>query len=84
MKLLQDVTLIILAFCAVISLLVGLSTDGLTNGWYDSAGIAFSIIIVVLVTATSDYQQSLQVSSLQSFLSVFSSLFLMFLSLHAL
>ncbi|CAM6092805.1 unnamed protein product [Calypogeia fissa] len=56
----QDLTLQILFFCAFISFGVGIATEGLKEGWYDGTGILFSIILVVLVTALSDYQQSLQ------------------------
>jgi Ca2+-transporting ATPase len=56
----QDLTLIILFFCAIVSFTVGIVTDGIKEGWYDGAGILSSIILVVLVTAFSDYQQSLQ------------------------
>ncbi|KAE8688901.1 Calcium-transporting ATPase 3, plasma membrane-type [Hibiscus syriacus] len=57
---LQDLTLIILMICAVISIGVGLATEGWPKGVYDGAGILLSIILVVLVTAISDYRQSLQ------------------------
>ncbi|KAA3449434.1 Autoinhibited Ca2+-ATPase 11 isoform 1 [Gossypium australe] len=57
---LQDLTLIILMICAVISIGVGLATEGWPKGMYDGAGILLSIILVVLVTAISDYRQSLQ------------------------
>ncbi|XVE75572.1 hypothetical protein DITRI_Ditri12bG0104400 [Diplodiscus trichospermus] len=56
----QDLTLIILMICAVISIGVGLATEGWPKGMYDGAGILLSIILVVLVTAISDYRQSLQ------------------------
>jgi len=56
----QDLTLMILALCAVVSLVIGIVTEGWREGWYDGAGIAFSILLVVFVTATSDYRQSLQ------------------------
>lgn len=59
----QDVTLMILMVCALASIAVGIPTEGLAEGWYDGAGILFSITLVVLVTATSDYQQSLQAPS---------------------
>ncbi|KAG6552449.1 hypothetical protein Mapa_006010 [Marchantia paleacea] len=62
----QDLTLMILAVCALISLAVGIPTEGLQEGWYDGAGIGFSIILVVLVTAASDYQQSLQFRDLDA------------------
>ncbi|GMI77132.1 autoinhibited Ca2+-ATPase 11 [Hibiscus trionum] len=57
---LQDLTLIILMICAVTSIGVGLATEGWPKGVYDGAGILLSIILVVLVTAISDYRQSLQ------------------------
>ncbi|GJP36179.1 hypothetical protein CLOM_g20703 [Closterium sp. NIES-68] len=56
----QDMTLWILAVCAVVSLLVGIITEGWQEGWYDGVGILMSILLVVFVTATSDYRQSLQ------------------------
>eukprot|EP00271_Cylindrocystis_brebissonii_P003606 TRINITY_DN1476_c0_g1_i1.p1 TRINITY_DN1476_c0_g1~~TRINITY_DN1476_c0_g1_i1.p1 ORF type:complete len:1076 (+),score=253.31 TRINITY_DN1476_c0_g1_i1:223-3450(+) len=62
----QDVTLIILAVCAIISIAVGIPTEGLAEGWYDGGGIAFSVILVVVVTATSDYKQSLQFRELDA------------------
>eukprot|EP00850_Spirogloea_muscicola_P010009 SM000057S18439 [mRNA] locus=s57:592183:598957:+ [translate_table: standard] len=62
----QDVTLLILAVCAVTSLAVGIPTEGWQEGWYDGAGIGFSVAIVVLVTAVSDYQQSLQFRELEN------------------
>jgi len=44
--------------CAVVSLVVGLATKGWPKGIYDGLGIIFSILLVVLVTASSDYKQS--------------------------
>ncbi|OMP06013.1 Cation-transporting P-type ATPase [Corchorus capsularis] len=57
---LQDLTLIILMACAVLSIGVGLGTEGWPKGMYDGLGILLSIILVVMVTAISDYRQSLQ------------------------
>ncbi|XP_058000286.1 calcium-transporting ATPase 8, plasma membrane-type [Hevea brasiliensis] len=54
----QDYTLIILVVAAVISLALGIHTEGIKRGWYDGAGIAFAVIIVIVVTAISDYRQS--------------------------
>ncbi|KAL8542199.1 hypothetical protein ACS0TY_003168 [Phlomoides rotata] len=56
----QDLTLIMLVVCAVISLGVGISTEGWPKGMYDGIGIILCIILVVMVTAISDYKQSLQ------------------------
>ncbi|XP_057957621.1 calcium-transporting ATPase 2, plasma membrane-type [Malania oleifera] len=57
---LQDMTLMILAACAVMSLLVGIIMEGWPQGAHDGLGIVASILLVVFVTATSDYRQSLQ------------------------
>ncbi|XP_058107272.1 putative calcium-transporting ATPase 11, plasma membrane-type [Magnolia sinica] len=57
---LQDLTLIILMVCAVVSIGVGLATEGWPKGMYDGLGILVSIFLVVIVTAISDYRQSLQ------------------------
>ncbi|KAI3870635.1 hypothetical protein MKW92_025042 [Papaver armeniacum] len=61
---LQDTTLIILAFCAFVSLMVGIATEGWPQGAHDGLGIVASILLVVFVTATSDYRQSLQFKDL--------------------
>lgn len=57
---LQDLTLIILMVCAVVSIGVGIGTEGWPKGMYDGLGILISIFLVVIVTAISDYKQSLQ------------------------
>ncbi|KAL7608208.1 calcium-transporting ATPase 2, plasma membrane-type isoform X1 [Lactuca sativa] len=57
---LHDMTLMILAMCAFVSLIVGIATEGWPKGAHDGLGIVASILLVVFVTATSDYRQSLQ------------------------
>ncbi|XP_042412178.1 calcium-transporting ATPase 10, plasma membrane-type-like isoform X4 [Zingiber officinale] len=61
---LQDTTLIILAVCAFVSLIVGITMEGWPKGAHDGLGIVASILLVVFVTATSDYRQSLQFKDL--------------------
>lgn len=61
---LQDLTLIILMICAVVSVVVGLATEGWPRGMYDGVGIILSVFLVVAVTAISDYRQSLQFKDL--------------------
>ncbi|PUZ52100.1 hypothetical protein GQ55_6G243600 [Panicum hallii var. hallii] len=61
---LHDMTLMILAACALVSLLVGIATEGWPHGAHDGLGIVASILLVVFVTATSDYRQSLQFKDL--------------------
>ncbi|KAH7654897.1 P-type ATPase protein [Dioscorea alata] len=63
---LQDLTLIILMVCAAISVVVGLATEGWPKGMYDGLGIILSILLVVVVTAVSDYKQSLQFKALDA------------------
>ncbi|CAK7342676.1 unnamed protein product [Dovyalis caffra] len=57
---LHDLTLIILMICALVSIGVGIGTEGWPKGMYDGLGIILSILLVVMVTAISDYNQSLQ------------------------
>ncbi|KAL7131660.1 hypothetical protein ABFS83_12G018900 [Erythranthe nasuta] len=61
---LHDMTLMILAVCAFFSLIVGIATEGWPGGAHDGLGIVASILLVVFVTATSDYRQSLQFKDL--------------------
>ncbi|RLN29197.1 putative calcium-transporting ATPase 4, plasma membrane-type [Panicum miliaceum] len=63
---LQDMTLIILMVCALISAVVGLASEGFPKGIYDGLGIILSILLVVMVTAISDYRQSLQFKELDN------------------
>ncbi|XP_019456853.1 PREDICTED: calcium-transporting ATPase 9, plasma membrane-type-like [Lupinus angustifolius] len=62
----QDLTLIILIIAAVVSLVLGIKTEGLEEGWYDGGSIAFAVILVIVVTAVSDYRQSLQFKNLNA------------------
>ncbi|KAK3122188.1 hypothetical protein QOZ80_8BG0666200 [Eleusine coracana subsp. coracana] len=56
----QDLTLVILMVAAAISLTLGMSTEGVEEGWYDGGSIVLAVFLVILVTAISDYRQSLQ------------------------
>ncbi|CAD6235005.1 unnamed protein product [Miscanthus lutarioriparius] len=56
----QDMTLLLLAFGAFISVVIGLATEGWPSGMYDGLGIMLTIFLVVMITAASDYKQSLQ------------------------
>ncbi|XP_056166527.1 calcium-transporting ATPase 10, plasma membrane-type-like isoform X1 [Syzygium oleosum] len=60
----QDLTLIILIIAAVASLVLGIKTEGIKEGWYDGASITFAVLLVIIVTAISDYRQSLQFQNL--------------------
>ena len=63
---LHDLTLIILMVCAVVSIGVGIPTEGWPKGLYDGLGIVLSIVLVVMVTAISDFKQSLEFKDLDS------------------
>ncbi|KAK8581366.1 hypothetical protein V6N12_071594 [Hibiscus sabdariffa] len=60
----QDLTLIILIVAAAVSLVLGIKTEGLEEGWYDGGSIFLAVFLVIVVTATSDYRQSLQFQNL--------------------
>lgn len=60
----QDLTLIILIIAAAVSLALGIKTEGIKEGWYDGGSIVFAVLLVILVTAISDYRQSLQFQNL--------------------
>ena len=62
----QDLTLIILIIAAAVSLVLGIKTEGLEQGWYDGGSIAFAVLLVIVVTAVSDYRQSLQFQNLNA------------------
>ncbi|XP_054781751.1 calcium-transporting ATPase 9, plasma membrane-type-like isoform X2 [Prosopis cineraria] len=62
----QDLTLIILIIAAAVSLVLGIKTEGLKEGWYDGGSIAFAVFLVIVVTAVSDYRQSLQFQNLNA------------------
>ncbi|KAJ6387874.1 hypothetical protein OIU77_026440 [Salix suchowensis] len=57
---LHDLTLVILMVCAVVSIGVGIATEGWPDGMYDGVGIVMCILLVVMVTAITDYKQALQ------------------------
>ncbi|KAL0726998.1 hypothetical protein Bca4012_023091 [Brassica carinata] len=57
-------TLIVLVFAAMASLLLQIKTKTINHGWYDEAGIIVAVILVIFVTAVSNYNQSLQFEKL--------------------
>ncbi|XP_061361513.1 calcium-transporting ATPase 8, plasma membrane-type-like [Gastrolobium bilobum] len=56
----KDLTLIILMVAAMASLALGIKSEGIAEGWYDGGSITFAVILIIVVTAVSDYKQSLQ------------------------
>lgn len=62
----KDTTLNILMACAVVSLATGIWTEGIQKGWYEGTSIAFAVILVIIVTAVSDYKQGLNFQNLNA------------------
>ncbi|XP_010048692.2 calcium-transporting ATPase 8, plasma membrane-type [Eucalyptus grandis] len=60
----QDLTLIILIIAAVASLALGIKTEGIKQGWYSGVSISVAVILVIVITAISNYRQSLQFQNL--------------------
>ncbi|KAI8015115.1 Calcium-transporting ATPase 8, plasma membrane-type [Camellia lanceoleosa] len=60
----RDTTLIGLIIAAAASLGLGIKSEGLKEGWYDGGSIALAVIFVIVVTAISDYKQSVQFQNL--------------------
>lgn len=62
---LQDKTLIMLSVAAVVSLILGIRENP-TSGWIEGAAILIAVAIVVLVTATNDYEKEKQFRKLNA------------------
>ncbi|THG10712.1 hypothetical protein TEA_025081 [Camellia sinensis var. sinensis] len=60
----KDTTIIILLVCAVFSLGFGIKQHGPTEGWYDGGSIIVAVILVVVVSAISNFRQSRQFDKL--------------------
>ncbi|XP_059654500.1 calcium-transporting ATPase 12, plasma membrane-type-like [Cornus florida] len=60
----KDPTIIILLVCAVLSLGFGIKQHGLKEGWYDGGSIIVAVVLVVAVSAISNFKQSRQFEKL--------------------
>lgn len=60
----EDLTLQILCVAAVVSLIIGISTEGFAKGWIEGAAIMVAVIIVVTITTVNDYTQAQQFRNL--------------------
>ncbi|KAK7398878.1 hypothetical protein VNO78_10052 [Psophocarpus tetragonolobus] len=56
----QDTTIIILLLCALLSLAFGMKQHGWKEGWYDGGSIILAVILVVVVSSVSNFNQSRQ------------------------
>ncbi|KAA8537013.1 hypothetical protein F0562_029491 [Nyssa sinensis] len=60
----KDTTIVILLVCAVLSLGFGIKQHGLKDGWYDGGSIIVAVILVVAVSAISNFKQNRQFEKL--------------------
>ncbi|CAN6987545.1 unnamed protein product [Brassica rapa subsp. trilocularis] len=60
----RSFTLIVLVLAALASLLLQIKTKTISHEWYDEAGIIVAVLLVIFVTAISNYNQSLQFEKL--------------------
>ncbi|KAG0628831.1 hypothetical protein M758_1G055700 [Ceratodon purpureus] len=60
----QNTTLIILMVAAVVSLAPEMYSEGPKEGWYGGTAILVAVLLVIVTTAGSDYEQSLQFRNL--------------------
>ncbi|KAK4596412.1 hypothetical protein RGQ29_014444 [Quercus rubra] len=63
---LKDTTILILLACAMLSLAFGIKQHGWKDGWYDGGSIIVAVILVVAVSAGSDYKQSREFQKLST------------------
>ncbi|KAB1228315.1 putative calcium-transporting ATPase 13, plasma membrane-type [Morella rubra] len=62
----KDTTIIILLACALLSLAFGIKKHGWKDGWYDGGSITVAVILVVAVSAASNFRQSRQFDKLST------------------
>ena len=56
----EGITICILLVCAILSLFFGIKQKGFKDGWYGGGSIVVDIVLVVLVSAVSKFEQSRQ------------------------
>ncbi|KAM1723994.1 hypothetical protein ACFX13_022551 [Malus domestica] len=60
----KDLTILILLGCAALSLALGIKVHGLKEGWIDGGSIFLAIILVISVSAVSNFRQNRQFDKL--------------------
>ncbi len=56
----------ILCVSAVVSLVLGIATEGWAKGWLEGASILVAVVIIVTVTAGNDYLKEKQFQKLSA------------------
>jgi len=62
----EDDMLRILCYSAVVSLVLGIATEGLKEGWLEGASILMAVIIIVTVTSGNNYIKEKQFQKLNA------------------
>ena len=62
----EDQILQILIAAAIVSLIIGISTEGWEKGWLEGVAITVAIFIILTVTATNDYMKEKQFRKLNA------------------
>lgn len=62
----EDDMLRILCASAVVSLVLGIATEGLKEGWLEGASILLAVVIIVSVTSTNNYLKEKQFQKLNA------------------
>lgn len=62
----EDEMLRILCASALVSLFLGILTEGLAEGWLEGASILFAVVLIVSVTATNNYLKEKQFQKLNA------------------
>lgn len=56
----EDQTIQILCFAAIASLILGIASHGLAEGWLEGVSIILAVTIITLVTAVNNYVKEKQ------------------------
>ncbi len=62
----EDDMLRILCASAIVSLVLGIATEGLREGWLEGASILIAVVIIVSVTSTNNYLKEKQFQKLNA------------------
>lgn len=62
----EDDMLKILCVSAIVSLVLGIATEGIKEGWLEGASILMAVIIIVTVTSTNNYLKEKQFQKLNA------------------
>lgn len=62
----EDDMLVILCYSAAVSLILGILTEGLAEGWLEGASILMAVVIIITVTAGNNYIKEQQFQKLNA------------------